>query len=722
MIKRGLSLLLALLTVLPRIALAQLTMVSGAVILPRSSQSDVLREEIFLYRGERYSLLDSSTLLKQRAGSEDYEAIATLRYAEVPLDGKGNPQEPRGHLTVDGEQLYFINSRAVYSAALQGTTLLLTERMALPACESEGGYYASHTARVIDGRLCLTCYEQDKITVKLQALDGGVPLTLPLPAGISDIDGYGRCKDGIYLLTTRGIWRLQGETFSPLYETAEDAFFTACYEPVRDAFYIFQESHLYRLEDGKLEPLCVLEGGGSYMLSLNENTLLLRQDFGYRELDLRQAKMPKKILRVQGLNDLSLFRGYNRTHPEAPAVLAEQYYNDAEDLLGHMQGNDRADVYFMDIYTYVNYLQQAQAIEPLDGYADVMAQVQRLYPYVQRAIQTDGKTYAVPYNVYNYGFEAMLNNYACNMELWQKLGLREEELPQTYLDLVRLLDRLYKEKLEFMAAEDIGICVGLDALPLQLRLRVLNQIAVSAKEKGEIPQFDTPELLELLQAMDESELLKLRGEDMTLMSRQENAGRFLFTETEDILDIPEGCRPLPLTLSRDDAPCVLATATVGLVNAHSENKTEAADFLAYMMENYPKRKQVYLYADVNETVPHASNQKALQDSEVLLARLEDDLSADQTQGGKNLEELRREQETLRQEIARLRQRQYYVNEEELAALQAQHENIVIVRSTLIDWSNEDMTQLMQSFYSGRIAHREFLQKLDALVRKRAQQE
>lgn len=725
MTKKIFSLLLVLLiAAVPYMALAQVKMVSGPV------EVDLLLEDTpigtsILHKGEVYGSFNEY-LLRRKGDSNEMEAIAKFTHEPEKLDENGNPEKVEGALISDGEQLYLVNSTDVYRLNVEGTVakaelLLKTEENA------DSTFYDNYSALIKDGVLYRTSISNEgEMKLHIRKLGEGGEEQIPLT---EEQGGYpmalGRYRDSIYVITNSGILVLENNALKTIYQKEEEDRGTNpvyCYIESEDAFYEANQSYLSRIKDGKAEHISVLDYYINTLLPLHDGTLLMQHEKGFETLTPSTAKMPEKVLRVVGLEDQSVITSYNKAHPEMPAVRVQTDFNGPQSFGTEMKSENKSDVYFLDIYLYVDALLKHEYLEPLNGNAALMEMAGRMYPYVRESITKDDKVYMMPINIYNYGFEAKLNNYAYNIRAWGALGLTENDVPKTYMEFVKLLDRLYNEKQDAMQSEKLGLYETPFGFMEELKLRVLNLVAVNAAKKGEAPKYNTPEMAALLEAINNSEYLKEDRENENLMDEVSNSTDFLFKETEDIVDLPDGCRLMPLTIGADDQPCTLATASVMFVNALSENKEQAMTFLQHTMEHLSEHIQAYLYTDKNEPVINQNAVKSIERVEREIAKMDEEIAKDKENGGKNVKRLEQEKKTTVQGLTYLKNRTYLISEEELKALKEKADNIFIVRNELFAWHNEQMRRLMNRFYENSIQPEEFLSELDRMVNMMMQEQ
>lgn len=709
-------LLVAFIGILPQLP-ALATMYDGEVELNYSGDGEPIYNA-FEYKDEIYSLADN-VLLKQKGDSTEFVGIAKLQYEKEILDSEGEVLEPQGNMVVDGETLYFISYKGIFLAELNDKVVMLKELLPLKE-DDEQGYLDTHNARIIDGKLYLIhSSNEGENSLMVYTLGENSPKTYRFPEEAGYLSGFGKYKDGVFIVSDSGLQSFDGANFNQIFNFEEGVYpegSNIVYIESEDSFYFVNGSYLMRIQNGKAEPITVLNSIPHFLLLLHDGRIFLSSAVDAEFLDPKTAKMPEKVLKVTGLEDQRIIRTYNKLHPEMPAVRAYNYPSDAVAYTNAMKGEEKADVYVSDIFYYVDDLIRHEFIEPLNDDAELKALYDRMYPYVQKVISKDDKIYLMPYNVFSYNtsFPFKIGKYAYNTKIWESLGLSEQDVPKTYAQFVQLLDRIHSEHHEDLQADNTPILPYPSTLSYELKLRALNLCIINAKQNGTAPKFDTPEMNELLNTIDKSEYMEATRDDAFL--NELGYSEFpLFKETEDVIDLPIGYVPFNLTIGENDQPYTLASSTVAFVNALSENKTEAKAFLRHMMSELALRNQTYLYTDLNEPVESKDTQKYLAIQEKLLQKLEAEIEADKAQGGKNVKRLEQEKEDNEMVIRRLKERTMLLSAEEIAVLNQDAPYILILTDNPFDWNNEQMSTLMQRLYQNDMPTKEFLSELDRIV-------
>ena len=119
-----------------------------------------------------------------------------------------------------------------------------------------------------------------------------------------------------------------------------------------------------------------------------------------------------------------------RNHPEIAVDVSGDYTSDIETLTQSMVSDTGAyDVLLMSLsYMPVERLIEKGYCADLSQSPEIMERVSAMYPEVVEPLMADGKLYGVPVGMSG-------TCYGVNMELWESLGLTEEDLPTSLPEL-----------------------------------------------------------------------------------------------------------------------------------------------------------------------------------------------------------------------------------------------------------------------------------------------
>ena len=120
-----------------------------------------------------------------------------------------------------------------------------------------------------------------------------------------------------------------------------------------------------------------------------------------------------------------------KAHPEISVEAAGDYASDLETLTQAMVSDTNTyDVLFLSLnYMPVDRLLQKGYCADLTDDEALMKAAESMYPQFGEILMKDGKLYGLPVDANAY-------TYSVNMDAWEALGLTEDDLPRTLLDLM----------------------------------------------------------------------------------------------------------------------------------------------------------------------------------------------------------------------------------------------------------------------------------------------
>ncbi len=698
------------------IANGEMAIVSGAI----PAEEGLRIDSVFVHNGALYGIARGKFLLKQK-DAQSFATEAIVRCSKLQDDGESYIT----HLISDGEYIYSMQGNAIYRGKMEGTEIVLDEYYKPQLKDS---YLANHSAFIRNGDLYTEVFADDGgngiAVISLSNKNIEIIKNKKEDIYISRIS---QNKDGVFGLDSKNILVWNKGEWNPIFTTKDEKMYMDSYQAVyhapSDSYYLAGNTMLYRVKDGNMEPVSVLSVlSPSAIGFLDDNTLFIQSDQSIELKNINELKMPERTLRIAGLMDNRLLRMYNKANPDFPAVIVDGWSENSQEAALAMKGDQKADVYMGELNQQVPSLIKHSYVEPLDAYPEMAEIYNRMRPYLQKNMRVNDALYMLPYNVYSYNWDLKTNYYAYNVQDWEALGLTEEDVPKTYLDFVKLVDRLYQEHAEEMEEQHSKFFDDYYSRGFENKIRVLNQTIITAKQQGQQPNFDTPAMNELFEAINQNTAFKELHQIAEDGDYGEGLDHSLFIQTEDVVDVPQGYKLMPLTLEAGQENYIVATATVFYVNALSDNKAQAVKFIATAMNNLPERNQAFIYADKNEPVKNKSFETFAKIRKDGIALLEKEIEEDKQNGGKQVKSLTEKLEAMQTDLKYFENNSYILSPEEMELLQAQQNNIVLVNHGLADWRNEQMSQLLSRLQENEISTKEFLTELNRIFNMMEQEE
>lgn len=347
-----------------------------------------------------------------------------------------------------------------------------------------------------------------------------------------------------------------------------------------------------------------------------------------------------------------------RDHPEIPVDVSGDYTNSIEQLTQAMvsetQTYDVLKLYMSSMP--VERLIQKGYCADLSQNQEIMDKVAAMYPAVVEPLMADGKLYGVP-------VEMTGTCYGVNMELWEELGLAEEDLPTSLSELYDFAANWvwdYGEDHPEITLFDYG-----QSDQILYSLLINDYIAYMQKQGGEL-KFDTPvfrKLLESFSAIDFEEISSVQDEEGNFWSSES-----LFSTTMMVGYLgmqSENYQPLYLAVEDGGEPMVAMTMSVLIINPRTKRMDQALAYVNSYLDNLDKTSgNITLFPDHNEPVENEYYQKNLKEMQDELADLQKRL---ETASVENRAEIEQEIEWQEESIASWEQYRYTVSAEDIAA-------------------------------------------------------
>ena len=326
--------------------------------------------------------------------------------------------------------------------------------------------------------------------------------------------------------------------------------------------------------------------------------------------------MPTGSLSVYGGYLDAAAMSFNLLYPQMPVTFNQNvYFDSAESLAQAMTSGDNSfDIYNFDVsYQDFQSLINKGYCADLSQSPTLIAELSKIYPFLQSAIQKDGKFYAIPVSMYGYGL-------SISPMAWETAGIKDK-IPTSFMGLIDFftwwIDEGQEQHPDTQLMRDIT-----DYGETLFRL-ALNQYVYNCQAEGMDLSFDTPQFRNLMQALDDLDIEKLNesipaasdGGDIFGRKMAAMAGAYseeydaLFSEYGDWLSVYGGNRSLsnsaPLVLSLEEGgpkhiPVYVQTM---FINPNTKNMDMALKYLENALAKMDPGQHVMIFPDDNEPVP-----------------------------------------------------------------------------------------------------------------------
>ncbi len=421
-----------------------------------------------------------------------------------------------------------------------------------------------------------------------------------------------------------------------------------------------------------------------------------------------------RVLRIAGGYSDETTKAFQANHPDIPVVFSENSSFSAEQISQDMvSATNSADIYALSLsYGGFNSLRDKGYITDLSESAILTDAVSKMYPQYVKAIYSDGKLIAFPYQFYS-------NAMGYAPDILKEIGV--EEPPKTIAELIDL----YVEWVENYSTE-YGNYTLLDSI-YNIRMELVNTVLMSYFSHyariGEELKFDTPLFKSLLQKIDEAVPMleelnpsedEQQGSTVTYSSDGTAKPTSLFTGYLTInpqqYNDNRGYEPLLLALDDGMDPSFFAQIQVYIINPNSKNKDLAMTYLEYLAQNMPKDMAITLSPEANAPVESPEYAKSIERVKKQLDELNEQIKTAKPEDQKMLEENKK---GLEEYISWQEANRYMISE----SMIAQYRSLVpyiCVDTQNLDFltSSPEATSLLQRFLQGEMDTQQFVKEYD----------
>ena len=711
MIKRMMSFILAV-ALLFGVGYSNAEMVSNSLL---EVEDGSVAWDYCFYKGDVYTMYKDEAIMKFNAETNKFEAVALLKSSKDDLLNYN-----RTALVSDGEKLYLLSSKELAEVSIDGDKVKSNPIMKFESGEMDNFY----DPIMNNGKLYQRSYNEENGKFGFKIVDIAAKTIDEIYFDVY-VSSFGAYKDSIFIFNENNeICVLEGKEFKKIHElTGNEPPRYILYDQNTDTFYcVVYNGVLNKIgADNELSPVALMpeDIDKVYMVEDSKIAYLTNGQTDYSKvigfIDLKNAKMPEKTLNILGCYTPSILKKYNSTHSDMPAVSMEGNIYDITKIADQMKSDNKPDVIFMELQNGVNNLIKHDYAEPIKDPA-LLEKIGRMYPYITDAISENGEYFVFPYNVYSYNSESAIQNYAYNTEAWSRLGLSESDVPKNYAEFIQFIDKYQAE----LSQPDIELFSYMSSKDIrtELKIRLLNEAVLYAQTRGEMPNFNTPEMQQLFAMIDNAKFegfFDRNNPDMDYVQETDEKTE-LFKSTEDIMDIPNGYALMPLKFKDSEESHTVANMTVMLVNSLSENKDRAFEFINSVADNFSQRTQTYMYSDVNETVINKNMEISIEYTQKRIDKLEKKINEMKASNDKGVSALEQELEYMKKDLEYFKKNSYIINQEELDALQNNANNIIIQKNAAIKSDNEQMIKLLDEYYDkdSKLSSQQFLSELDRI--------
>lgn len=330
------------------------------------------------------------------------------------------------------------------------------------------------------------------------------------------------------------------------------------------------------------------------------------------ELDSENLK--NGALTIFGEFGSKAHNSFVKNHPNIPVDVSSEYTNDIETLTQAMVSeNQTYDVLKLMLgYMPVERLQKKGYCADLSGYPGLVERISNMYPQYADAMMVDGKLYGVP-------VEMTAQCFGVNMEKWEELGLTEEELPKSFMDVYEFAANWvydYGEDHPDIVLFDYGNTSQI------LFSLMLSQYMAHCQYTGESLRFDTELFKKLTNAIGEIDFEEISAlNDADEGSYWNQDALFSLAQVVGYLrNTDENIRQIYLSLDNETEPFIAGSVSVLIVNPKTTRMDQAVAYLENYLDNLDENSgNITLYPDHNEPVVNDFIVKQMEEIEKTIA-------------------------------------------------------------------------------------------------------
>ena len=361
---------------------------------------------------------------------------------------------------------------------------------------------------------------------------------------------------------------------------------------------------------------------------------------------------------------------------------------------------------------YISRLIEKGYCADLSQSADIMEKVSAMYPEMVEPLMVDGKLYGVPVGMSG-------TCYGVNMELWESLGLTEDDLPTSVPELYDFAANWvwdYGEDHPEISLFDLGSYSNQILYSL-----LLNDYIAYMQKQGEELVFDTPvfrALMEGFSAIDFEEILSVQDQDAdtywtpdALFSTAMSVGYLGYQD--------ERFQPLYLALEEGGEPFIGMNLSVLTVNPRTKRMDQALLYVSEYLDNLDKTSaNITLFPDHNDPVENDSYQSNLEDMQESLAKMQKSL---ENASEENRAEIEQQIQWQEESIADWENYRYSVTAEQIADYRENVAPLVyVIRQNVFlnaDASaTSEINKLLMQYMEGAVNLDSLVRELDQRVR------
>ena len=425
-------------------------------------------------------------------------------------------------------------------------------------------------------------------------------------------------------------------------------------------------------------------------------------------------------LTVQNNYNTSISNAYytfTNEHGDVEVIMTQQ----VEDIVQAMMNRSTAvDIYCLNVSSseYEAVFSRGYMAD-LSGSEALTALVESSYPFVQEVCKKDGQVVAIPVEMYT-------NGRGYDPAAFERLGLTEEDVPQTWVEFFEGLEPLAEKVAEVPGMSLFETYYDYESVRMTFLNAMINDYMCYISQPENEFAFDTEAFRAALAAYESVDWSALgmpapdtddglAGGVISIGGPGEQEHNVVYSSyanvSADSYAVRETFSPLLLRFEEGKDAQINADMYVAFVSPFSENPEEAVAFLETVAGELDDLLKIHISPDNNEPVKSPYYETSLAEYDQMIADAKEQLAQADEADKPNFEELVAQYEQYREEY--MQYGAWSASEESIARYRTFASHIRVTRNIGLGGENADeFYELTSQYMDGMISADEFITGVD----------
>jgi|GEM_PF-6331631 len=399
------------------------------------------------------------------------------------------------------------------------------------------------------------------------------------------------------------------------------------YDAENDTIYYVMGNRVIRLtNDSKSETVAYMPTSDSYNTMGSAFANGLYSFCTWSGIAIRNTDpqyLPSTILSIYGGWSGDKEIAFIKDHPDIAFDFPQEYISSVEQLAQAISSDSKMDIIqsFSGAMNFDALIKKGYCAD-LSGYPELVALVERMYPYLKDFVMRDGKLYAVPLYAYS-------NGTSYNSEALKGVEMTTADLPTTYRELCDFVTE-WNEETGYDFPDYMPIYYG--DVRESLFHDIFNSYCLYYEATGQALTFDTPLFKSLMADFENMRTDNLSKEDMSeeeMWSRMpvlESGYQLLEFSSIDPTD-PEMNYTVhwPIQLDNDTPVHYRMDVNLAFISPGSKNADIAVEYLIHCLKNLAIYEQPFIFEDMQGNIEYPHYARMLEDWAKEAERLKEEM-------------------------------------------------------------------------------------------------